>query len=361
MNQTYMDIKITRTLLDKNVSELTDIEREAVERYKERVSKRSVRLFEANDIIKKDCPILCSGYDSQFIPSYGWIEPITDFCYQLEALNIQYVKYGIKVTSSQNKEKFGTYRCYYDITDVPCGVLKYPIKICDMIVDRLDKINYGVKYIEDECPKVTIEWEEITKEEFENGVFENSFKNRDRRLVWNDDTFDIFTHDRKWVNYLGEEKHETIFQIRYKDKDSEYVTVDFQNENVFSESDGKYYMAYELHHGPKTHIEYTKHRFLRRIGSIFWNMRMFFEFHNRLPSVNSVMRRDFETKVEKLYSECEKECQKRCEVCGYQIGKDTSPECVTHGWISYVCEDCAMASGGEYTKDGQTWEEGNRK
>ena len=45
--------------------------------------------------------------------------------------------------------------------------------------------------------------------------------------------------------------------------------------------------------------------------------------------------------VDNLIENAESECYNTCEDCGRQIGTEWSPRCETHGWINYLCRECA--------------------
>jgi hypothetical protein len=79
--------------------------------------KRLEMFDKANELINSNCKMLMSGDETNAIPAYGWISPIEDLCYQLEELNYQYKKYGLRVILSQSKEKFGGLRFYTDIIE----------------------------------------------------------------------------------------------------------------------------------------------------------------------------------------------------------------------------------------------------
>ena len=80
--------------------------------------KRLEMLDKANELINSNCKMLMSGDETNAIPAYGWINPIKDLCYQLEELNYQYKKYGLRVILGQSKEKFGGLRFYTDIIEI---------------------------------------------------------------------------------------------------------------------------------------------------------------------------------------------------------------------------------------------------
>lgn len=348
------DIKMTRTLLEKKLEELTDAEKTAISEYKDSVHSLCERAKDANTQIQKDCKILCSGYDKGFIPSSGWVYPILDFCYALEALNIQYAKYGLKVTSSQNKSKYGTYRCYYDIDYSPHGLLKWPITITTKLSDLLSHVNYKTKIVEISPSKVTVEWKEISEEQFskrETGRYGHKPAGSEA-LVW-DDSFMIEIETKPYGDgsHICEEQHIVV------SNDIAKTRVNLDQTNVFKEKDGKFFYAYELHHSASHKFVPTKHLMLKKIATTVHRLNCWLQSLQTETREERVMREDFGTKVNKLVRDVEDECQNYCECCGMRIGTKWSPTCMTSGWISYYCEDCAAAEGGEYVKEGKVYRE----
>lgn len=51
-------------------------------------------------------------------------------------------------------------------------------------------------------------------------------------------------------------------------------------------------------------------------------------------------------------------CGHICEHCGAHIGDDDSPRCITRGWVSYLCKECADKAGFEYFMDNAVWKAG---
>lgn len=103
--------------------------------------KRLEMFDKANELINSNCKMLMSGDETCAIPAYGWISPIEDLCYQLEELNYQYKKYGLRVILCQSKEKFGGLRFYTDIIEIS------PLS---WLVNKFNKIFnrsfFGIRY-----------------------------------------------------------------------------------------------------------------------------------------------------------------------------------------------------------------------
>jgi len=49
-----------------------------------------------------------------------------------------------------------------------------------------------------------------------------------------------------------------------------------------------------------------------------------------------------------IIRKAERECDNTCEHCGASVRTSWSPACITKGWISVLCEECAKKSGEEY-------------
>lgn len=59
--------------------------------------KRAKALEKANHEILAKCLVFLSGDEQWPIPDYGWIEPVTEACLAMEALNQKHACYGLKV------------------------------------------------------------------------------------------------------------------------------------------------------------------------------------------------------------------------------------------------------------------------
>ena len=56
----------------------------------------------------------------------------------------------------------------------------------------------------------------------------------------------------------------------------------------------------------------------------------------------------------------ENRCYDTCEDCGSQIGTEWSPRCTTVGWITYICDTCAVKRNSIYFKNGEKWQGNTR-
>ena len=70
---------------------------------------------------------------------------------------------------------------------------------------------------------------------------------------------------------------------------------------------------------------------------------------------DELFENDMEDRIEKLVGQIETDCQNVCERCGNEFQMDIPgyKKCCSHGWISYLCETCAKASGNVFTIEGE--------
>lgn len=312
------NIKVTRTLLEKKESELTPEELSLVQDYKERQKMFNERLSDANKRIVKDCKMLCSSYEHTPIPAYGWIYPVTELAYKIEEMNIRFKKYGYKIVLTQAKEKYATLRFYTDIISQPVGFLGFLYKPFNWIHEKLDSVNYGIKYVTDKEGYYSLEWNEITKDAFEN--------KRDR---------------------FGQPVVKRFEVIERK------IDADIQKARdilYFCHEGDKYYHSYILQHMPVRHAVFTKHRLLHKIYMTTGMISGWLHSLQRETTERRVIREYLFNEVHRLENEAERECMKLCQDCGIRFDDDYYEKCETQGWYTYVCERCACERGGTYRK-----------
>ena len=326
-------VKITRTLLEKPENELAEEELAEVRAYRQSMELRNKRIEETNERLAKDCRILCSGCEKYPVPEYGWLNPVERLCYAIEGLNYDYRKYGLKVVLDQTKEKYGGLRFYTHIDSWETGLIGFVVRPLDFILEKMSKIDYGYKCIEDRPPYKTLEWRETTRERFE------------KRLDFIDEPLD---------------RHgETVVALKSRAEAPGVMDVDENNKILLVEEDGKYFVSYILHHGASTHVEFTKHPVLRRIKELVRKAALFAGKFYREPTVKRVKMHELDDKVYELVRKAELECEGLCQHCGINFG-DYYQKCETLGWYTYVCEECADVTGREYIRlsDGKHFVEG---
>lgn len=222
----------------------------------------------------------------------GWYEPINTMSARLEELNnIYYPRYGVRIQYDQIKEKFGELTVYWSVEIDPRGIRKWlssPFKFVYNIIHRHVRFNY--KHIEDRPGYHTEEWDEISK-----------------------DVFD-------------EKKHPDYVENHYGWK--------------FKEENGKYYRNSCVFHSAKWHTELQNHKILHWImGSCYHIYASISSFE---PSFRQESVRDYlENRATTIVNEATNDAYEHCEHCGRQIGTRWNPRCQTTGWISYICEECA--------------------
>lgn len=322
-------IRITRTLLEKPKEELTEDEKNAVLDFEKTRELHDKWLIEENERLAKDCSILCSGMEKSPIPDYGWVQPVKKLCYSLENLNYDFMKYGVRVVLDQSKEKYATLRFYTHLDTREIGFWGVILNPLDKIVEWLSNINFGRKVVTDKPEYRTVEWREIKKEQFDAKTNEYGVP------------FDKYGSK---VIVVSSKK-----EVKNPEK--------IERNTYIVEEDGKYFYSYNLYHMAETHIEYTRHFFLRKIrDAIRWITISLDRFYKE-PRIQAVKIQEMDYRVDELVNKAEKECEKLCQHCGVDLG-NYYKTCETQGWYMYLCQRCADATGMEYVKDGKHYREG---
>lgn len=312
------NILVTGELLQTDESKLTPEEAEAVTNYKERRKIYDIQLDNHNKQIVKDCKRLCSGMEQHPIPEYGWMWPVTKLCYKLEVLNYQFAKYGLEVVLEQTKEKFAGLRFYTYINHfVPkVGIFN---KFLEKMLNYLGSLDYGVVSVTDVKGFKSVEWEEITEENFN-------------------------TQTDRFGNPLANAIM-TVKVVNSKDEIKDFT--ELEHTTFLVHEGDKYYKSYLLTHLPVKHAEFTKKKLIHRIycGLLCIDDWLISRYTDT-PEHN-MMARAFDYIVDDLVKETEKECSNLCQHCGMPfVGNCKKYE--TEGWYTYLCEECAAASGRVY-------------
>lgn len=219
----------------------------------------------------------------------GWFEPLNKLSHKLERLNNYYKNDYVCIEASQVKEKFGTLRFYYDICFKPTKIRQFFINILNIIKYPFNKFKYKFINVVDKEAYVSEEWDEISKEDYDNK------------------------------------------KIR------EYVSNKFGWK--FKEENGKYYRNCELNHPPSCHKELTNYKLMYKVKELLDNLIINLEIYEHTD--RQLMIRDaLSSEAFKLVSEAESECYNHCELCGRQIGIEYSPRIATKGWVTYICKYC---------------------
>ena len=324
---------VTKTLIDKfneNPDALTEDEKSAVSQYNKMREYYNSNLERANNRIVETCKMLCSSHEQLPVPDYGWIEPVEKLCYKLEYINVNMKKYGIQVVLDQSKEKYGTLRFYTHTLTKEIGILEGIIRFFDWISDSLLDIDYGIEYVTDRESYKSLEWKEITKEQFDNRTDEYN------------------------LPFLG--KPPCVLKSK-----SEAVSDGLETGATYLvEEDGKYFYSYVITHMAKLHPEYRKHKFLRKIKTASCRISLWLSGFYKEPIRQRLMHEVAENAVRELVMNAERECYWVCQHCGVHIYDEGGEyqRCETQGWYTYVCERCATALGVDYRKGGKIYREG---
>lgn len=310
----WYNVKVTRELLDKDPKSLTEAEKEAVDKYYERLKYYSEELDKANEELQKNCPILCSGIVYKLIPSYGWIQPVTKMAYKLEKLNLEYEKHNMKVTFDQTKEKFGTFRGYYSIDHSLAGIFSPVVRMLEKMTNWLDSLDYGYVTVVDTPDRHEFKWDEIDEHSYENHlIYANTPATR----------FAI----------VPDGVEPTDHTLTY-----------------FKKATGKFYRSRAMTHRGKSHRKPTKKVVVWHLNEQLNLLYNYLSFVHKPTQKEEALLAIFDNEVNDLVRICEDECMKHCEICGAYFNDSRKDDhmCETKGWITYICRRCAEVRGGEF-------------
>ena len=287
---------VTWDLLKKerdNSSALTEDEKAALLEHRRVCKRRALEHEEANNQLLKDCKYLTSGNEKNLIPAYGWIHPIKNMAYELEALNIFLRKFHSVITFDQTKEKFGTFRGYYSINPTDhllYKILTWPLHTLAFLLEN--KVNYSQRYVEVEPRHDVEKYVELNPDE-------NLENCKDRTKI---------------VEISGKKYRREVYSCSSRSK---IIPSRFK-------------------------ILWKLKDFVRWLDNKF---SLFVSFANRESRVDAVVREAFDGKVQKIVNECERKCNDRCIRCGSWIG-DNAKRFQTREWITYICSECAKLEPG---------------
>ena len=271
-----------------------------------------------NEILKENKILYCMHGKSMMetcmcwgleVPN-AWLNEIDNLSQRLEAMNyIFYPRYKVRIQADQVKDKFAQLHFYYSIViDPPFWICQYE-NLMDKMIRLLHKLDFGLKQVIDKE-----EYDETIEEPLKDNI---SFEDATERY-----------------------KHVSNVEIIKKDNILLKKTM--------------------LHHYRQVHYEPTKHKFLHWILKNKYSIVSFIRRMVRFtPSykqkcISELMNEYASNAIAKT----ENELTNVCENCGRPIGFEYSPRCVTRGWISYLCEDCANKDNAIYEKNGELWQNG---
>lgn len=292
--------KLTWELLEKEESELTPSEKILIDVHRQHVEKLADDLDKANAELRENCKIVTSGPETNLIQEYGWIYPVKDMAYAIEALNIMYRKYRLYANFDQCKEKYGDFRGYFSIHTIDSRLFKFLTWPFAVLRDLFHK---KIKYEE----KATVE---------------------------------VPSHN------------ELVWRVGETDDGCECVSDSPNPHPTITVNDGERKLTltcYSSIRRDKCKVKPTKHRLLWLLRNPVAKLCKFIEdkleFLNAETPTMTVMRQRFDTQVEELVTKCEVDCRKRCIRCGNWI--DNNNGYCTRGWFTYICHQCAeLVHGG---------------
>lgn len=238
----------------------------------------------------KQCSILYSEPCSWSI-NYGWYDLVRNFSLECENIHILYYeKYRYRIILEQIKEKYGSLRIYFAITKDPPKLINCILKVFKKIELYLSpsRTDYEMKKICDIHP-----YKKIT------------FSKSDEKC--SDDMFN------RIINING---------VNIKTDIVQYM--------------GKYHYIPQ-----KSKFKYCLYNWFKQLIIRIEN------FYQK--SLNDDVVYDIiYSKVQDLTLDYERKSQNVCEHCGIEVGKEYSKKCVTSGWITILCEQCAKKSNQVY-------------
>lgn len=242
--------------------------------------------------LHKPCTETCMCWGWEFHD--GWNEVVNRLSYKLEGLNrMVYDRFRVRIQADQVKEKYGTLRFYYSVHIDPPSYLSFISNIFGYIHDYMRrKFDFKIRRVVDEEDKIV-----------------------DARYDFVDE-----------AEYNKHREH-------------------FCNDEFHSE-DGKFWKTYKVYKVGRYHNEPTQHKFIYNLMQLMWKFKIYTNF-SRFYKYNTdqiIISRYVDDLAEKYVSDAYKECCKRCEECGTEIGTEDSPSIQTGGWISYICEKCDFKS-----------------
>lgn len=315
------EVKITRKLLEADPETMTEVEKTAVEQWKADIKKREEQLAEAVERLRKDCPIVTSGLEKDLIPAYGWIQPVSDMAYRLEKLNLFYAKHGMKVVFDQTKEKFGTFRGYWNIVSERTGVVGKLGRALGRAARALGSLDFRFERVEDEKEQFRLFWQECD---------EKAYSGRLDQFGRPVEISKEFTCADNAVNVVtGAEPPKVV----YFKKDA----------------DGRFYRSGWSYRAAVGHLEPRRFKLLFRLKNAIGSLSASLRLPSEQSGAVNVLRENFELEVSDAVRRCKRECDDVCISCGAQIGEHgISHRCRTQGWILYKCRKCAGADGRYY-------------
>ena len=210
------------------------------------------------------------------------------------------------ILNDQVKEKFGTLRYYYSVViDPPAWIHAYE-KLIGLAMEAVGKLDFKLKAV-------------VDREAYDEVIEE-------------DVPFDKVNDAKKRYMHCS-------------------------NVEVIDKPDGSATKKTTLHHPKRVHYEPTKHRWLYALFSRRWTVKNALRnaFKWKPTHSQECIYEVMDSYAFNAIRDTEERCMHICEHCGCHIGDKWRPTCMTIGWVSYLCEECAIEDGGMYVKDGKHW------
>lgn len=251
-----------------------------------------------------NCKILYADEHPAWECRPGWFDIISSLSYNIEACNQIFKKmFRVYVSADQIKEKFGDLRFYYSVVrsnylhiEWLCNILNY---ISNYIHNNLkfNMISVTVKPAKDTmiCKEIGLDFDE------------KNYKYLNSKILKTPEN-DFACEIKKIHSYTETKRVPTRNILLWK------------LANICSKYSLKISLIYD--------IDTNK----QRIG-----------------------RQCLDNIIQDMVHKAELKCYSTCERCGKTIGTDYSPRCETLGWITYICEKCAV--GHRHKKNGLLYDE----
>ena len=247
---------------------------------------------------------MCWGLDIED----AWLNEVDDLSKKLEGMNaLVYPLNRVRIQADQVKSKFGTLHYYYSVAvDPPAWMCMYE-RAVEWLMDKIKKVDF------------------------------------------------------KYVTVIDKEPYDEIVEKKIpadKVESEKKAYVNCSNVEIIEKDDGTAVKKITYHHYRQTHQEPTKHKWLHKVLFMRYSIMSFLRnvFRWKPSYKQECIREVVEHFARTHVHEAEKNCMHICEECGKTIDREWSgPSCMTLGWISYLCEECADKSERVYLKNGEHW------
>ena len=242
----------------------------------------------------------------------AWLPYIYELCKDLEALNKSFYSTDRAfIRAAQIKEKFGTLRFYFDVLRDPPLLVRAYEKAVTWVFDKIDKLDFKLESV-------------IVHDMYQTATLDEC----------PDDLESSIQRDK----CIGNVRHFTLDGVHFRERiDDHYRRA--------IEVPHKHKLLYELKRWRCT-ATYALRRLYETVSSKV--------FHRR----NDVCMH-LESAADALVQATTQKLECICMHCGARIGQyEKSPRCITRGWVSYLCRECADKDGGEYRIGNEVWQAG---